>query len=112
MKRKIMNSYDYTYYTNMGTLYNTMNNYNRPDRKTVFKSYYMSPDNRIISQKGGTEMINANLVQDYAETVYKVNSNRIDNLERKVRKMDKTTNTINYNFNGNGNITINNYGKN
>ena len=106
-----MNNYDYTYYTNKGTLYNTMNNYNRPDRKAVFKSYYMNPDNRIISQKGGTEMINAKLVQEYAETVYKVNSDRIDNLERKVRKMDKTTNTINYNFNGNGNITINNYGK-
>lgn len=106
-----MSSYDYTYYTNKGTLYNTMNNYNRPDRKTVFKSYCMNPDSRMISQKGGTEMINAKLVQEYAETTYKVNSDRIDNLERKVNKMDKTTNTINYNFNGNGNITINNYGK-
>lgn len=106
-----MSNYDYIYYTNMGTLYNTMNNYNRPDRKTIFKSYCMNPTNRIISQKGGTEMINANLVQDYAETTYKVNSDRIDNLERKVNKIDsnKKNVTNNYYFNGsNNNITINN----
>jgi hypothetical protein len=95
----------------MGTLYNTMNNYNRPDRRTVFKNYCMNPVNRVISQKGGIEMVNTKLIQDYAETTYKLNSDRIDNLERKVKKIDsnKKNVTNNYYFNGsNNNITINN----
>ena len=71
----------------------------------------MNPINRIISQKGGNVMVNAAMVQDYAETTYRINSDRIDNLERKVNKIDSNKKNItnNYYFNGsNNNITINN----
>lgn len=55
-------------------------------------------------------MLNARNIQDYAETTYRVNSNRIDNLEKKVKKMDSNKKIItnNYHFNGNNKVIINN----